>query len=101
MLNMRRDDSASLNFIVSAVLWLLVGVSMGLVLAIPLAILCAVKSGTGIDRFLTGLAFAPIFPTIVGVTFAKFDASQYGSIFGIIFAIGLLVFGLASRWFRS
>lgn len=40
--------------------------------------------------FLVGLAFAPIFPTIVGVTFASFDASLYGSIFGIIFAIGLL-----------
>jgi fucose permease len=39
---------------------------------------------------LTGLVFAPIFPTIVGVTFAKFDPSLYGSIFGIIFAIGLL-----------
>lgn len=40
--------------------------------------------------FVVGLAFAPIFPTIVGVTFASFDASLYGSIFGIIFAIGLL-----------
>jgi len=39
---------------------------------------------------ITGLAFAPIFPTIVGVTFAKFDSSLYGSIFGIIFAVGLL-----------
>jgi fucose permease len=39
---------------------------------------------------LAGLAFAPIFPTIVGVTFAKFEPSLYGSIFGIIFAIGLL-----------
>jgi fucose permease len=39
---------------------------------------------------LVGLAFAPIFPTIVGVTFAKFDSSLYGSIFGIIFAVGLL-----------
>jgi fucose permease len=39
---------------------------------------------------LTGLAFAPIFPTIVGVTFAKFEAGLYGSIFGIIFAVGLL-----------
>lgn len=39
---------------------------------------------------LTGLAFAPIFPTIVGVTFSKFEPSLYGSIFGIIFAIGLL-----------
>jgi fucose permease len=37
-----------------------------------------------------GLGFAPIFPTIVGVTFAKFDSSLYGSIFGIIFAVGLL-----------
>jgi len=47
---------------------------------------------------LTGLAFAPIFPTIVGVTFAKFDASQYGSIFGIIFAIGLLGGTFAPKW---
>jgi fucose permease len=39
---------------------------------------------------VTGIAFAPIFPTIVGVTFSKFDSSLYGSIFGIIFAVGLL-----------
>lgn len=39
---------------------------------------------------LTGLVFAPIFPTIVGVTFAKFEPTFYGSIFGIIFAVGLL-----------
>ncbi len=39
---------------------------------------------------LTGLVFAPIFPTIVGVTFAKFEPRLYGSIFGIVFAIGLL-----------
>ena len=39
---------------------------------------------------VTGLAFAPIFPTIVGVTFAKFEPALYGSIFGIIFAVGLL-----------
>jgi fucose permease len=39
---------------------------------------------------LTGLVFAPIFPTIVGVTFAKFAPSLYGSIFGIMFSVGLL-----------
>lgn len=39
---------------------------------------------------LAGLAFAPVFPTIVGVTFGKFDPKYYGSIFGIIFAVGLL-----------
>jgi FHS family glucose/mannose:H+ symporter-like MFS transporter len=47
---------------------------------------------------LIGLAFAPIFPTIVGVTFAKFDASQYGSIFGIVFAIGLLGGTFVPKW---
>lgn len=39
---------------------------------------------------LTGFVFAPIFPTIVGVTFSKFEPRLYGSIFGIIFSIGLL-----------
>ena len=39
---------------------------------------------------LVGFAFAPIFPTIIGVTFAKYDKSLYGSIFGIVFAVGLL-----------
>ena len=37
-----------------------------------------------------GLTFAPMFPTIVGVTFAGFDPGLYGSIFGIIFSIGLV-----------
>ncbi len=40
--------------------------------------------------FAIGLVFAPMFPTIVGVTFANFDPSLYGSIFGIIFSIGFL-----------
>jgi fucose permease len=39
---------------------------------------------------LAGFAFAPVFPTVVGVTFSKFDPSLYGSIFGVIFAFGLL-----------
>jgi len=39
---------------------------------------------------LAGLVFGPIFPTTVGVTFAQHDPSVYGSIFGIIFAVGLL-----------
>lgn len=39
---------------------------------------------------LAGLSFAPLFPTITGVTFSKFSPNLYGSIFGIIFALGLL-----------
>ena len=37
---------------------------------------------------LGGLAFAPCFPTTVGVTFGKFGGPS-GSLFGIIFAVGL------------
>jgi fucose permease len=36
-----------------------------------------------------GLSFAPCFPTIVGVTYSK-HPENFGSVFGIIFAIGLL-----------
>ncbi|MGQ9672778.1 MAG: MFS transporter [Candidatus Aminicenantales bacterium] len=60
------------------------------VLAIVLMILTKSPALAIIAILLTGLVFAPIFPTIVGVTFAKFEPSLYGSIFGIIFAVGLL-----------
>lgn len=36
-----------------------------------------------------GICFAPIFPTTVGLTFAKFNPALYGSVFAIIFAMGL------------
>lgn len=39
---------------------------------------------------LAGLAFAPCFTTTVGVTFDKFEPTVHGSVFGIIFAVGLL-----------
>jgi len=57
-----------------------------------LVILAMAKSGaiwTSALAVCAGLAFAPCFPTIVGVTFAKFSPEVYGSIFGIIFAVGL------------
>ncbi len=34
--------------------------ALGLLIAIPLAILCAVRNGSAIDRFLTGLAFGKL-----------------------------------------
>jgi len=39
---------------------------------------------------VTGFAFGPLFPTIVGATFSRIEPSLYGSAFGIIFAVGLL-----------
>lgn len=43
---------------------------------------------------LTGFAFAPVFPTVIGVTFGQYQPQYYGSIFGIIFAVGLFGGGL-------
>ena len=60
-----------------------------------LAILGMMKVKTGGAAFLLaalgGLAFAPCFPTTVGVAFGKFPADYpgIGSLFGIIFAVGL------------
>jgi fucose permease len=63
------------------------------VLAMGAILLMIVTSSASLATaavMLAGLVFAPIFPTIVGVTFAKFEPRLYGSIFGIIFAVGLL-----------
>jgi fucose permease len=51
---------------------------------------CKSAKSANILAAAAGLAFAPCFPTTVGVTFAKFSPEVYGSIFGIIFAVGLL-----------
>ncbi len=65
---------------------------MSLISVIAIIVMIITKSPAVavVAVLLTGLVFAPIFPTIVGVTFAKFEPSLYGSIFGIIFAVGLL-----------
>ena len=60
------------------------------ILAIVLMIMTGSPALAIVAVILTGLVFAPIFPTIVGITFAKFEPGLYGSIFGIIFAVGLL-----------
>ncbi len=65
---------------------------MSLISVIAIVVMIVTKSPVLalVAIVLTGLVFAPIFPTIVGVTFAKFEPRLYGSIFGIIFAVGLL-----------
>ncbi len=59
-----------------------------------LSIVTLIKTGNPmyavIAVLVTGLAFAPMFPTIVGVTFARVEPGLYGSVFGIIFSIGLI-----------
>ena len=60
-------------------------------LVAALVILAMTRSGaiwTSALAVCAGLAFAPCFPTIVGVTYSK-HPENFGSVFGIIFAIGL------------
>ncbi len=64
----------------------------GAALVIALIILAMIRSGaiwTSALSLCAGLAFASVFPTIVGVTYSK-HPENFGSVFGIIFAVGLL-----------
>lgn len=64
--------------------------ALALVAAISIAVMVAAKSvslGVG-ATLVTGFVLGPIFPSLVGVTFTKTEASA--SVFGIIFGIGLL-----------
>jgi fucose permease len=70
--------------------WYIMGAALVSFLVILGMIRTTSISQARIYAFLAGLFFAPIFPTTVGVTFAKFSPEVYGSVFGIIFALGLL-----------
>lgn len=48
------------------------------------------KSLAAVAVIVAGLAFGPIFPTIIGVTFSRVAPEIHGSVFAIMFAIGLL-----------
>lgn len=50
---------------------------------------------------LAGFVFGPIFPTTIGVTFQHFDASQWGTLFGVIFAVGLIGSSTIPAWIGS
>jgi fucose permease len=68
--------------------WLIAGAAV--VAAVIIMIMTGVKSSSAAYALAlaSGLVFAPAFPTTVGVTFTKFGGGS-GSLFGIIFAIGL------------
>lgn len=82
----------------------------GIVLAIAaliaaLAITMMMKSNSlGSARkavILAGFVFAPIFPTTIGVAFQHFDETQRGTLFGVIFAIGLIGASTIPAWIGS
>ena len=70
--------------------WFIAGAGAG---AAAVILIMTVSNGAKTTRVLavcSGLIFGLCFPTTVGVTFSKFSPEIYGSVFGIIFAIGLL-----------
>ncbi len=69
--------------------------ALAILAVIAISLMVAAKTPTAgiVGTVLTGLALGPIFPTLVGVTFSKsaaIEAGIAGSVFGWIFAIGLL-----------
>lgn len=48
--------------------------------------------------FLIGFVFGPIFPTTIGVTFQHFAPSTWGTLFGVIFAVGLIGAAVLPVW---
>jgi len=70
--------------------WVISVLALAAAVVIGLMIAAKSKNVAALLVFVTGLCFGPIFPTVVGVTFAKIDPGIYGSAFGIIFAVGLL-----------
>ena len=70
--------------------WFIVGASLLTALIVLLMTVTENVRLAWLLVFVAGLASAPFFPTIVGITFAKFSPQVYGSVFGIIFAGALL-----------
>jgi len=70
--------------------WFIAGAAVISAVIILAMTVCKHVSLAWILAALAGFAFAPCFPTTVGITFAKFELAVYGSVFGIIFAVGLL-----------
>ncbi len=69
---------------------LIAAVSILTALAVVVMVLADRPAIALVAVLVVGLALAPIFPTIVGVTFSQYEPGLYGSIFGIMFAVGLL-----------
>ncbi len=69
--------------------WFIAGAALVAVLVILAMMTARSVQLAWLLAVLAGLFFAPCFPTIVGVTYSK-HPGNFGSVFGIIFAVGLL-----------
>jgi fucose permease len=71
-----------------------------LIAALAITMMMRSKTLTSASRsvILAGLVFAPIFPTTIGVAFQHFDEAQRGTLFGVIFALGLIGASIIPVW---
>ncbi len=69
--------------------WLIAGSALTGAVVIFIMLDCRKSGYAKVLAAAAGLVFGPCFPTTVGVTFSKFQPEIYGSVFGIIFAVGL------------
>jgi FHS family glucose/mannose:H+ symporter-like MFS transporter len=71
-----------------------------LIAAVAITMMMKSNSLTSARRavILAGLVFAPIFPTTIGVAFQHFEEAQRGTLFGVIFAIGLIGASTIPAW---
>ncbi|MCP4725320.1 MAG: MFS transporter [bacterium] len=70
--------------------WAITLLSLVSIATIFLMIIAKNKAMAIAGVLVTGLALGPVFPTVVGYTFAKIPQEVYGSAFAIMFAVGLL-----------
>ena len=70
--------------------WFIMGLAIAATIFIYYMVIASSLGAATVAIILTGLAFAPCFPTIVGVTLSRTEPALCGSGFGIIFAIGLI-----------
>lgn len=78
--------------------WVLVGAALVAAAAITFLIGTRDLGAARWAFFLLGAVFGPVFPTTVGVTFQHFDPSQWGTLFGMIFAVGLVGASILPAW---
>ena len=74
--------------------------TMAIVTAVAITVMMNTKQlrVAWLTVFVAGFALGPIFPTIVGMTFQHFPPSSWGTLFGVIFAVGLVGATIIPTW---
>jgi len=78
--------------------WVIGGAAVIAAIAITMMMKANTLSSARIAVIVAGLVFAPCFPTTVGLAFQHFSPAEQGSLFGVIFAIGMIGASLLPAW---